>query len=39
MTVRILTPDVTQRTVATTEDPRPRPNIASGGRFDLRSAE
>jgi 3D (Asp-Asp-Asp) domain-containing protein len=38
-TVQILTPDATQRKVATTEDPRPRPNIASDGPFDLGSAE
>jgi 3D (Asp-Asp-Asp) domain-containing protein len=39
MAVRILTPDVTQRKVATTEDPMPRPNIASDGGFDLGAAE
>jgi hypothetical protein len=39
MTVRILTPDVTQRKLATTEDLGPRPNIASDCRFDLGSAK
>jgi 3D (Asp-Asp-Asp) domain-containing protein len=39
MTVRILTPDATQRKVATTEDLGTRPNIASDGRFDLGSTE
>jgi hypothetical protein len=39
MTVRILTPDVTQSKLATTEDPGPRPNIASDRRFDLGSAK
>lgn len=39
MTVRILTPDATQRKVATTEDPGPRPNIASDLRFNLGNQE
>jgi hypothetical protein len=39
MTVRILTPDATQRKITTTEEPGPRPNIASDGRFNLGSAK